>query len=138
MTTEERLAADYQGTGLTVGPHPMSYHRDRLANMGAVSASALKSIPNGQRARIAGVVIARQMPETAKGFFFLSIEDETGVSRAIVEPELFDKHCALLSHGRFLQVEGWLQNMDNDISIKAFDVMPLAIRDMEVRSHDFH
>ena len=116
----------------------MSYHRDRLANMGAISASALKRLPNGQRARIAGFVISRQMPGTAKGFFFLSIEDETGVSRAIIEPDLFDKHRALLSHGRFLQVEGWLQNMDNDISLKAFDVMPLAIYEMEVRSHDFH
>jgi error-prone DNA polymerase len=78
------------------------------------------------------------MPGTAKGFFFLSIEDETGVSRAIIEPGLFDKYRALLSHGRFLQVEGWLQNIDDDMSLKAFDVMPLAIHDMEVRSHDFH
>jgi hypothetical protein len=63
---------------------------------------------------------------------------KTGVSRAIIEPKLFDKHCALLSHGRFLQVEGSLQNIDNDISLKAFDVIPLAIHDLEVRSHDFH
>jgi DNA polymerase III alpha subunit len=86
----------------------MSYDRDRLANMGAISASALKRLPNGQRALIAGFVISRQMPGTAKGFFFLSIEDETGVSRAIIDPDLFDRHRALLSHGRFLQVEGWL------------------------------
>jgi error-prone DNA polymerase len=138
MTTEERLAADYHGTGLTLGRHPMSYHRERLANMGTISASALKRLPNGQRARIAGFVISRQMPGTAKGFFFLSIEDETGVSRAIIAPDLFDRHRALLSHGRFLEVEGCLQNIDNDISLKAFDVMPLAIYAVDVRSHNFH
>jgi error-prone DNA polymerase len=138
MTTEERLAADYRGTGLTVGPHPMSYQRKRLSEMGVQTASDLKRLPNGHHTRIAGFVIARQRPGTAKGFFFLSIEDETGVSRAIVEPDLFDKQRALLSHGKFLQVEGSLQNLDNDISLKAFAVTPLAMSAVDVRSHDFH
>jgi error-prone DNA polymerase len=138
MTTEERLAADYQGTGVTVGPHPMAYHRRRLAGVGVTTASDLKRVPNGQIARIAGFVISRQRPGTAKGFFFLSIEDETGVFRAIFEPDLFDQYEALLSHGKFLQVEGILQNQDNDISLKAFAVMPLAVSAVAVQSHDFH
>jgi error-prone DNA polymerase len=138
MTTEERLVADYHGTGVTVGPHPMSYHRNRLAGMGVITASGLKLLPDGQHTRIAGFVISRQRPGTAKGFFFLSIEDETGVSRAIIDPDTFDRHRALLSHGTFLQVEGLLQNQDNDISVKAFGVMPLAVNAVEVRSHDFH
>jgi error-prone DNA polymerase len=126
MTTEERLAADYQGTGVTVGPHPMAYHRRRLAGAGVTTASALRRVPNGQIARMAGFVISRQRPGTAKGFFFLSIEDETGVFRAIFEPDLFDQYEALWSHGKFLQIEGILQNQDNDISLKAFAVMPLC------------
>jgi hypothetical protein len=65
-------------------------------------------------------------------------EDETGVSRAIIDPSLFERHRALLSHGKFLQIEGSLQTQDNDISVKAFDVMPLAISAMPVQSHDFH
>jgi error-prone DNA polymerase len=77
-------------------------------------------------------------PGTAKGFFFLSIEDETGVSRAIIDPDLFERHRALLSHGKFLQIEGSLQTQDNDISVKAFDVMPLAISAVPMQSHDFH
>jgi error-prone DNA polymerase len=138
MTTEERLAADYQGTGVTVGPHPMAYHRRRLAGAGVTTASALRRVPNGQIARMAGFVISRQRPGTAKGFFFLSIEDETGVFRAIFEPDLFDQYEALLSHGKFLQIEGILQNQDNDISLKAFAVMPLAVSAVAVQSHDFH
>jgi error-prone DNA polymerase len=138
MTTEERLAADYDGTGVTVGPHPMAYHRRRLAGVGVTTAVDLKRVENGQIARIAGFVISRQRPGTAKGFFFLSIEDETGVFRAIFEPDLFDRYEALLSHGKFLQVEGILQNHDNDISLKAFAVMPLAVSAVAVQSHDFH
>jgi error-prone DNA polymerase len=138
MTTEERLSADYRGTGLTVGPHPMAYHRKRLEVSGVTSASNLSRIPNGQSARIAGFVISRQRPGTAKGFFFLSIEDETGVSRAIFEPDLFDQHEALLSVGKFLEVKGILQNQDHDISLKAFDVLPLAVNAVPTQSHDFH
>ncbi len=138
MTTEERLSADYRGAGLTVGPHPMAYHRSRLAAMGVMSASDLRRTPNGQTARVAGLVISRQRPGTAKGFLFLSIEDETGVSRVIAEPNFFDQHEALLSLGKFLQIKGTLQNQDNDISLKAFHVAPLAINAVDVQSHDFH
>ena len=95
-------------------------------------------MPNGQIAGIAGFVISRQRPGSAKGFFFLSIEDEAGVFRAIFEPDLFDQYEALLSHEKFLQVEGILQNQDNDISLKAFAVMPLAVSAVAVQSHDFH
>ena len=138
MTTEERVAADYRGAGLTVGPHPMAYHRTTLTGMGVSSASDLKRTPNGQTARMAGFVISRQRPATAKGFFFLSIEDETGVFRAIVEPDFFDQNEAVLSVGKVLQIEGTLQNQDNDISLKAFHVAPLAINAVGMRSHDFH
>lgn len=138
MTTEERVAADYRGVGLTVGPHPMAYHRARLSATGVSSASELKRTPNGQTARIAGFVISRQRPATAKGFFFLSIEDETGVFRAIVEPDFFDQNEAVLSVGKVLQIEGTLQNQDNDISLKAFHVAPLSINAVNVQSHDFH
>jgi error-prone DNA polymerase len=138
MTTEERLVADYHGTGLTVGPHPMHYHRERLNAMGITQASGLVHLPDGQRTVIAGCVIARQRPGTAKGFVFLSIEDETGISNAIIHPDLYEKRRALVSYGKFLQVEGPLQNQDNVISVKATDVMPLAISAADVRSHDFH
>jgi error-prone DNA polymerase len=106
--------------------------------MGVTPASGLKLLPDGQPAHISGFVISRQRPGTAKGFFFLSIEDETGVSRTIINPDLFEKHRALLSHGKFLQIAGTVQTQDNGFSVKAFDEMTLAISAVPVQSHDFH
>ena len=138
MNPEERLVADFRGTGLTVGPHPMAYHRARMDAMGVCKASDLAGIPNGQHLRIGGCVIARQRPGTAKGFVFLSLEDETGVANAILVPDLFQKNRLLVSSEQFLMVEGILQNQDNVISVKAQRVMPLSITRAETSSHDFY
>ena len=89
MNHEERLVADFHGTGLTVGPHPMAYRRAWLNAMGIRRASELRDLPSGKRLRIGGCVIVRQRPGTAKGFVFLSLEDETGVANAIITPDLF-------------------------------------------------
>ena len=86
----------------------------------------------------AGCVIARQRPGTARGFVFLSLEDETGIANAIVTPDLFEKHRWLLVGEKFLLVEGVLQNQDNVISVKARRVLPLEVSEAEMRSHDFH
>jgi error-prone DNA polymerase len=138
MNQEERLVADFRGTGMTVGPHPMAYHRPRMDAMGIHKASELSRIPDGQHLRIGGCVICRQRPGTAKGFVFLSIEDETGVANAIVTPDLFQKNRLLLSSAQFLMVEGILQNQDNVISVKAERVLPLSITRAETSSHDFY
>ncbi len=138
MNPEERLVADFRGTGLTVGPHPMAYHRERMDAIGVHKASDLAGIPNGKYLRIGGCVIARQRPGTAKGFVFLSLEDETGVANAIIMPDLFQKNRLLLTSEQFLMVEGILQNQDNVISVKAQRVMPLSITRAATRSHDFY
>jgi error-prone DNA polymerase len=138
MNPEERLVADFRGTGLTVGPHPMAYHRARMDAIGVHKASDLAGIPNGKYLRIGGCVIARQRPGTAKGFVFLSLEDETGVANAIIMPDLFQKNRLLVTSEQFLLVEGVLQNQDNVISVKARRVMPLAITQAETSSHDFY
>src|SRR4029077_16903622 len=113
MNQEERLVADFHGTGLTVGPHPMAYKRAWLNAMGIRRASELRDLPTGKRLRIGGCVITRQRPGTAKGFVFLSLEDETGVANAIVRPDLFHENRLLLTSERFLAIEGILQNQDN-------------------------
>ncbi len=138
MDPEERLVADFRGTGMTVGPHPMAYHRSRMEAMGIHKASELSNIPDGQFLRIGGCVICRQRPGTAKGFVFLSIEDETGVANAIVTPDLFQKNRLLLSSEQFLMVEGVLQNQDNVIAVKAKRVLPLSITRAQTSSHDFY
>ena len=138
MNHEERLVADFHGTGLTVGPHPMAYRRDWLNAMGIRRASELRNIPSGKRLRIGGCVIVRQRPGTAKGFVFLSLEDETGVANAIITPDLFHQNRLLLASEKFLAIEGILQNQDNVISVKAERVQPLFVTKAETVSHDFH
>jgi error-prone DNA polymerase len=138
MNHEERLVADFHGTGLTVGPHPMAYRRAWLTAMGIRRASDLRDLPSGKRLRIGGCVIVRQRPGTAKGFVFVSLEDETGVANAIITPDLFHQNRLLLASERFLAIEGILQNQDNVISVKAERVLPLFVTKAETVSHDFH
>jgi error-prone DNA polymerase len=138
MDPEERLVADFRGTGVTVGPHPMAYHRERMNAIGVRKAGDLAGIPNGKYLRIGGCVIARQRPGTAKGFVFLSLEDETGVANAIIMPDLFQKNRLLITSEQFLMVEGILQNQDNVVSVKAHRVMRLTITQAATSSHDFH
>ena len=138
MDYEERLVADFHGTGLTVGPHPMAYRRAEMNIKGVRCARELSHIPNGKRVRIGGSVIARQRPGTAHGFVFLSLEDETGISNAIITPDLLQTNRMLVTSERFLLIEGILQNQDNVISVKAERVLPLSISAAEMSSHDFH
>jgi len=138
MTAEERLVADFHGTGMTVGPHPMAYYRDEMDAQGVLRAADLASRRNGTSVRVAGAVIARQRPGTAKGFVFLSLEDETGISNAIITPDIFDQNRFTVVGGRFLLIEGRLQNVDNVISVKAERVEILPVSEAAVASHDFH
>ncbi|HEV2313878.1 MAG TPA: error-prone DNA polymerase [Candidatus Acidoferrales bacterium] len=138
MTIEERLIADFRGTGMTVGPHPLAYHRAELKRRGMRSASELGHLPHGTHVRFAGAVIARQRPGTAKGFVFLSLEDETGIANAIITPQLFEQDHTVVIHHQFLLIEGRLQNQDNVISVKVERIQPLRITRAETTSHDFH
>ncbi|HXZ80185.1 MAG TPA: error-prone DNA polymerase [Terriglobales bacterium] len=138
MTHEERLVADFRGTGLTVGPHPMAFRREEMSRRGITPAAELLKLPNGKFVRTAGCVITRQRPGTAHGFVFLSLEDETGISNAIVTPDLFDKYRLILMTEKFLLVEGKLQNLDNVISVKAERLKPLNFNHIQTSSHDFH
>jgi error-prone DNA polymerase len=138
MTAEERLVADFHGTGMTVGPHPMAYHREELNDLGVVCSADLGSLHNGEYVRIAGAVIARQRPGTAKGFVFLSLEDETGISNAIITPDIFEQNRFTITGGKFLLIDGRLQNIDNVISVKADRVQILPVSKAAVTSHDFH
>jgi error-prone DNA polymerase len=138
MTAEERLVADYAGTGLTVGSHPMSYRRAELRARNVLSAQDLRTRRDGEWVRAAGCVIARQRPGTAKGFVFLSMEDETGIANIIVTPQMYEQNQVVVTRSRFLLVEGPLQNQDNVIHVKAARLTPLDDKSVEIRSHDFH
>jgi len=140
MTPIERLVADYAGTGLTIGKHPMAFRREELALKGVVRARDLPSVKNGRRVRTAGMVITRQRPGTAKGFVFLTLEDETGVANIIIRPDLFDRERLVVVQSPFLLVEGILQNQDGVTSIKAEQLHLLEGfgAGAAFESHDFH
>jgi error-prone DNA polymerase len=138
MSTDERLAADYSGTGLTVGKHPMHYRRDTLRAQGILSSEDLRHCRDGMLVRTAGCVIARQRPGTAKGFIFISMEDETGIANVIVTPDLYERDRLTVTRSRFLLVEGPLQNQDGVIHVKATRLSTLSHGALELRSHDFH
>ncbi len=138
MTLMERVDADFRGTGMTIGKHPVAYHRKELNKLQALRAIDIRKLRNGTQVRVAGWVITRQRPGTAKGFMFLTLEDETGVSNIIVTPQLFDQYRFELVGHSFLLIEGALQNQDNVISVKASHVQPLKLSIAAAPSRDFH
>jgi len=138
MSDQERLSADFHGTGLTIGKHPMAFRRRELQRLGVLRAADLKGMRDGDLVRVAGIVIVRQRPGTAKGLVFLSMEDETGILNIIVEPNLFDACRTELVNEPVLLVEGRLQNLDGVGSVKAQRVLPLRPGAAATASRDFH
>jgi error-prone DNA polymerase len=136
MTPVEEVQADYGGAQLTLGPHPVSYMRELLAKKGVTPAAGLAALPNGVRVRTAGSVIVRQRPSTAKGLLFLTLEDETGMSQAVVPPDLLQQHRKLIVGSPGLLVEGILQKRDGTISVKGEKFWSLKEL-VAVPSHDF-
>jgi error-prone DNA polymerase len=137
MSPGELVAADYAGLSLTAGPHPMALCRGPLAEDGVLRSDELRDRAHGARVRVAGVVIVRQRPPTAKGFFFLTLEDEAGLANVIVAPDVFAAHQALLCTAPALIVEGTLQQ-EGLPSVKGHGFAPLRGEPCAPPSHDFH
>jgi error-prone DNA polymerase len=136
MTLPERVRADYETMNLTTGPHPMKLLRKNLPNIWR--ATDLVHAQHGSTVQIAGNVICRQRPGTAKGFVFISLEDETGVANAIVEPDLFERFRLVITEEAFLLIQGQVQNSDGVVLIKARDIKPLVHESLVgSESHDF-
>ena len=137
MQPVERLAADFSTMRLTTGPHPMAYLRASLPN-DIWRSTDLSLGENGTRLRIAGLAICRQRPGTAKGFVFISLEDETGISNAIVSPQLFEKNRLVITQETFLLIEGILQLHSGVIHVRAEQIERLPALELETAdSHDF-
>jgi len=137
MTPAERLMADYAGTSLTIGPHPLALRRAELALRGVLRAIDLPRGRHGRRVRVAGAVITRQRPGTAKGFVFLTLEDETGIANVIVRPDLFSEQKRAIVGEPYLIVEGTLQIQEGVTSVKADRVIGLTGAGPDPESHDF-
>jgi error-prone DNA polymerase len=139
MTPGQRTHADFSNSGLTIGKHPMAYYRDRMREMGVMDAATAKAQRDGMLLQVGGCVITRQRPGTAKGFVFLSLEDETGIVNIIVQPDLFERRRAICTTSPYVLVKGVLQSITGVISVKAGEIEELHFRDAAVMpSHDFH
>ena len=136
MTPMEETAADFAVASITTGPHPMEYYRRALDRRRVVTAAALPDKPAGRRVRTAGSVIVRQRPGTARGLLFLTLEDETGMSQAVVMPDQLKKHRRTIVSSSGLIVEGVLQKKDGSLSVKADRFWPID-RLERIPSHDF-
>jgi error-prone DNA polymerase len=137
MTLAERLGRDLEGLGLTAGPHPLALHREALAARGVRRAVDLARLGEGQHVRVAGPVICRQRPGSAKGFMFLTLEDETGLVNVTVRPDMFERdHAVLVSKG-VLEIDGVLQTHEG-ISVRALKARLAPIEDVAIESRDFH
>ena len=137
MDFPERLASDLAGTGLTVGPHPVSLLRGELLERGVLRAVDLARLADGERVRVAGAVICRQRPGTAAGFLFLTLEDETGLVNVIVRPDLFHRERAVLVGEAALEVDGVLQASDG-LSVRASAVRKALAGVPATPAREFH
>jgi error-prone DNA polymerase len=137
MSAAEDTMADYNAMELTTGKHLMEHFRPHLNQNGVLTAKQLKEVENGTRATTAGAVIVRQRPGTAKGFVFLTLEDETGLSQAIVNPQLFADERATILGNSGLVVQGIVQNLEGQPSVRAEKFWPLVGIE-NVNSYDFH
>lgn len=136
MTPLERIQSDYDHLSLTTGSHPMKLFRDRLPDL--VPACDLPSVTPGSRIKIGGAVITRQRPGTAKGFCFITLEDETGLANAIVRPKLFEKYRLVINLESALMISGRLQNEHGVIHVMAEAIAPLRAEGLpEAESHDY-
>jgi error-prone DNA polymerase len=136
MDLGERLSSDLLGLGLTAGPHLVSLRREELRVRGVSRARELASLADGGWVRVAGAVICRQRPGTAKGFMFLTLEDETGLVNVIVRPDLFHRERSVLTRAPVLEVDGVVQTRDG-LSVRASEVRSVLPGFQQVPSRDF-
>ncbi len=139
MTLGQRTFADFSNSGLSIGVHPMAHFRSRVREIGVLDAVTAKAQRDGLLLKVAGCVITRQRPGTAKGFVFLSLEDETGIVNIIVQPPLFNLRRQACTTAPYVLVKGVLQSISGVIAVKAADIEELTFRDAAImQSHDFH
>jgi error-prone DNA polymerase len=137
MSALEATLADYRRSGLTLGPHLLEHLRPELERRGVLPAARLRDVPNGRFVRTAGHVIVRQRPGTAKGFCFLTLEDETGTSNAVLTPREFHRFRAPLHAAAIVEIAGPLQKADGVIHVRVRELRPLVARSGLPDSHDY-
>jgi error-prone DNA polymerase len=129
MALSEHVVNDYQTIRLSLKAHPMRFLRDHYATQKFVAADQLKNVKDGKRLSIAGLVLIRQRPGSAKGVVFITLEDETGVANLVIWPDVFGKQRKIVMGARLIAVHGIVQR-DPDS-----EVIHVVARRLEDHSH---
>jgi error-prone DNA polymerase len=137
MTPFEETLADYRASGITTGPHAMAHLRPGLAARGVLETAALRAVPDGRLVRVAGHVIVRQRPGSAKGFCFLTLEDETGTANAVLTPRVFERFRVPLHTSSVVEVAGPVQNVEGVIHVRVRSLEPVRLPEALPASHDY-
>ncbi|HSP53948.1 MAG TPA: OB-fold nucleic acid binding domain-containing protein, partial [Dehalococcoidia bacterium] len=137
MTDWEKMRTDYQVLGLTTGRHPMSFLRQRL-HEGVATSRMLEGMEDGERLELAGMVVCRQQPGTAKGFVFMVLEDEFGLVNVIVKPDIYEEQRRIIRNEPFIVVRGELQRRDGLINLLGEDFASMQVGGgLAPASHNF-
>ena len=139
ITDYESLRADFRNMDLSTGPHLMKLARQRLQHKGILSSIEVKSAENYQIATVAGVVIIRQRPATARGFLFITLEDEFGFINIVVKPKMLEKYLPVVVRSSVILVRGLVEREHGVINVIGQHFIPLKFKgmDMEIKSRDF-
>jgi error-prone DNA polymerase len=140
MSALELTEADFRVTGLSLNGHPMRHLRRTLAPNGVLTARDVARRRDGERVAMAGLVICRQRPGTAKGFVFLTLEDETGMVNVVVTPKRFEKQALMISTAPLMLIRGKLQIESNVVNLRGeqFRALDVNVGAEHSQGHDFH
>jgi error-prone DNA polymerase len=137
MSALEETRADYATLGLSHRHHPMTFHRASLDSRGVLGSSGLACVPHGQVVRVAGIVICRQRPGSAKGVLFMTLEDEDGMINVVVMPDVFHAHRLLIATTPALEVRGTLERQHGVLNVLGTGFTPLPDVRASIRSRQF-
>ena len=126
MTCLEELAAEYNIQGLSAGSHPMEIYRKEIP-AGVLKTAEAAALPAGTEVRVAGYVVCHQVPATAKGFVFITLEDEDGLLNIVIKPDVYEKYRYVERTEPLIIVKGQVQKRDGVINIIAEYLEPLDI-----------
>lgn len=140
MEPIEEVYADYATTGLSLRAHPLSFVREPLDRLRVTTAKGLKTTKDGKFVRVAGLVLLRQRPSTAKGITFVTLEDETGSMNLVLKPEIWQRHYKVARQSNSWLAHGVLENREGVIHVVVGRIDDLAghVGDLQQRSQDFH
>ena len=136
---EEEVFADYQSIGLSLRDHPLSFYRDSLNKLKVTQADELPQLANNQRVSVAGLVLLRQRPSTAKGITFVTLEDETGIVNLVVHQNIWQRYHAITRHAPAWIAHGHIECQEEVIHVLVHRIesLPRQLRELNTRTRDF-